>query len=241
MKLIHGFVVSDLHIFTKWTTVEKYMQEINNAACKSDFGVFNGDIFDFKWSTLNSSKKTAEEASKWILKICKSNPRCNFYYIMGNHDAHIVFPEYLNSITKQVKNFKWSASHFFIGTFLFMHGDLLFTLKKSSPFKRPENKFMSKAPKRKYQVNSYNFAINMGAQKFVSSFMNTKQTSKYITKVLKNNYTDQLDNVNDVYIGHTHAAFSNFKYENYIFHNTGSAISGLECNILNIKTKIPKI
>ena len=239
MKLIHGFVLSDLHIFTKWTSIDKYMQEITNTAGKSDFGVLNGDIFDFKWSTLGSSKETAIKSTEWLREICITSPKCKFYYVLGNHDAHIIFPEYLNALNKELNNFHWSASHFFIGSFLFMHGDLLFTLKKTSPFKRPKNKYIVKSPKNLYQSHGYNVAINMGAHKLVTGCMNIKQTSKYITKVLNKNHIPQIDNVTDVYIGHTHSAFSNFKYSHFAFHNTGSAVTGLKCNILNIKTNAP--
>ena len=40
--------------------------------------------------------------------------------------------------------------------------------------------------------------------------------------------------ITDIYFGHTHLAFSDFRYEHLTFHNTGSAIRGLQCNMLAV-------
>ena len=230
-----GYVVSDLHIFTEWTSIDSYIEEIRSAAAKSDFFVLNGDIFDFKWSTLPTSQKTVEQAVKWLKNICQSAPDCSFYYILGNHDAHIKMPPALQNLKKQVKNFNWSATHFFIGSYLFLHGDLLFTLKKKSPFSRPPEKYLKSEPKHRILSKGYNIAIGMGAHRFVTSMMNTRQCASYSYAVLKKHSISEMKVTTDVFLGHTHASFSNFKFKDLIFHNTGSAVADLHCNIINLK------
>jgi len=229
-----GFVVSDLHIFTEWTSIDTYMEEIRSAAAKSDFFVLNGDIFDFKWSTLPTSKSTTEQAVKWLKNICQNAPQCSFYYILGNHDAHVKMPPALRELEKKLANFKWSSTHFFIGSYLFLHGDLLFTFKKTSPFTRPPEKYLKAEPKHRVLSKGYNMAIGLGAHRFVTSIMNTKQCASYSYTVLKKHSIAEMDQVTDVFIGHTHASFSNFKFKNLIFHNTGSAVADLHCNIINL-------
>jgi UDP-2,3-diacylglucosamine hydrolase len=230
-----GFVISDLHIFTEWTSVEFYMEKIHKAADNSDFFVLNGDIFDFKWSTLPTAEETAEKAADWLKNICNTSPACSFYYILGNHDAHIKMLPALRLLEKQLKNFKWSPTHFFIGSFLFLHGDLLFKIKKTTPFHRPDDTYLKAEPKHRILSKGYNMAIGFGAHHVVTGVLRTKQCASYSYSVLKKHSIPEMSRVSDVFIGHTHASFSNFRFKDLTFHNTGSAVADLHCNMINLK------
>ena len=46
------------------------------------------------------------------------------------------------------------------------------------------------------------------------------------------------EGVSDIYFGHTHVAFSDFKFGGYRFHNTGSTIRGLSSNMLEVPPSI---
>jgi len=234
---LSGFVVSDLHIFTEWTSVESYMHKISHAAASANFFVLNGDIFDFKWSTLKTSNETASQAINWLLQICKNAPNCKFYYVLGNHDAHIKMPPLLRKLTHNLNNFNWSPTHFFLGSHLFLHGDLLLTLKKTSPFNRPNEKYLKAEPKHRMLSKGYNIAIGMGAHKLVTNMIKTHKCAAYSYKVLNKYPLPDMKFVSDVFIGHTHVAFSNYKYKNLVFHNTGSAVADLHCNIINLNIR----
>ncbi len=228
----HGYVISDLHMFTQWTSVEKYMCDIRKAAADADFFVLNGDIFDFRWSTLGSSKKTAEVAKEWLRELCSEFSDCKFFYVLGNHDSHIKLLDSLSELADEMDNFNWHDSYFQIGSSLFMHGDLIFTMKNVSPFAR--KKFKKKEPIRSMIRSTYHRVIKMGAHNLISRLHAKERCAKYVLKVLRKKDRAKLKEITDIYIGHTHMAFSNFKYKGYTFHNSGSAVHDLHCNMMKV-------
>ena len=229
----HGYVISDLHIFTQWSSIEKYMQKIRNAAAGADFFVFNGDIFDFRWSTLGSSEATAKAAIQWFRTLCSECPDCRFIYILGNHDAYEAIVKPLAEFADHTGNFTWHDSYFRTGSSLFMHGDLIFSMRHCSPFHR--KKFRKREPRSAIIRSGYNLAIEMGAHNLISRIHAKKRCAKYILKILEPEHREKLEGVTDIYIGHTHVGFSDFKYRGYTFHNSGSAIHDLYCNMMKIK------
>jgi UDP-2,3-diacylglucosamine pyrophosphatase LpxH len=230
-----GYVVSDLHIFAKWSSAESYMGDIRSAAADADFFVFNGDIFDFKWSTLGSSAKTTTAAIDWLHKLCSDFPQCHFFYVLGNHDCHVSLRDRLTTLTNDVGNFSWNGSHFRIGTSLFMHGDLIFTTKGLSPFAR--NKFRTGQPRHSLLGSGYHVAIGMGAHNVASRMFAKEKCAKQLLKVLRQREYSEMDGVEDIYIGHTHTSFSDFKYRGLTFHNSGSAVHDLHCNMLQVGSR----
>ena len=229
----HGYVVSDLHMFTKWTSVEKYMCGIRKAASTADFFVFNGDIFDFRWSTLGSAKKTAQFAIEWFKEICLDFPSCTFIYILGNHDAYQQLLQPLADFAAKQDNFIWHDSFIKIGSSLFMHGDLIFSIRNKSPFERI--KYKHRNPARSILRKTYHRAIKMGAHNIVSKLHAKERCAKYVLQVLEKNKNDKLKGITDIYIGHTHVGFSDYKYHEYTFHNSGSAIHDLHCNLMKVR------
>jgi UDP-2,3-diacylglucosamine hydrolase len=234
-KMNHGYVVSDLHMFTKWTSVEKYMCDIRKAASDADFFVLNGDIFDFRWSTLGSASKTAKAAIQWFKEICSEFPKCTFIYILGNHDAHTSILAPLAKFADSTNNFIWHESFIRIGSSLFMHGDLIFTMRNKSPFTR--TKFKKRNPVRSMMRSTYHHVIKMGAHNLVSKVHAKERCARYVLKVLQNEKTDCLEGVTDIYIGHTHVGFSDYKHNGYTFHNSGSAVHDLHCNMMKVQAK----
>ena len=229
----HGYVVSDLHMFTKWTSVEKYMCEIRKAAADADFFVFNGDIFDFRWSTLGSAAKTAKSAIEWFNEICSDFPDCTFIYILGNHDAHKKILKPLAEFTDKQNNFIWHESFIQIGSSLFMHGDLIFSIRNQSPFERKKYKYRN--PVRSMLRKTYHRAIKMGVHNLVSKLHAKERCARYVLQVLEKDHNHRLEGITDIYIGHTHVGFSDYKYSGYTFHNSGSAIHDLHCNLMKVR------
>ena len=90
-----GYVISDLHLFTERSVAPVYQDAINKAASGAEFFVLNGDVFDFRWTTLDSAEKTAHVAVEWIETLARSSPNCRFFYIMGNHDGLEFFAGHL--------------------------------------------------------------------------------------------------------------------------------------------------
>ncbi len=232
-KIEHGYVVSDLHMCTKWTSVEEYMCDIRKAAANADFFVFNGDIFDFRWSTLGSAAATAKFAIKWFSDICDDFPNCTFIYILGNHDAHKNILKPIAQFAKKQDNFIWHSSFIKIGSSLFMHGDLIFSMRNKSPFER--KKYKHRNPVRSIIQKTYHRVIKMGAHRLISKVHAKERCAKYVMQVLEKDHSHQLKDITDIYIGHTHVGFSDYNYNNYTFHNSGSAIHDLQCNLMKVR------
>ena len=230
-----GYVVSDLHIFARWSSIENYMASIRTAAGSADFFVFNGDIFDFKWSTLESSETTSEKAADWLLRFCRDFPNCHFFYVMGNHDCHTTFGKALKTLADEVSNFSWSDAYFRIGTALFMHGDLVLSRKGHSPFAREA--FRDFKPRHTALGQSYHAVISMGAHSLNALLFTKKKCAKQLLKVLMQQNRPEMQGVADIYIGHTHASFSDFEYGGFTFHNSGSAVHDLHYNMMQIGSR----
>ena len=55
-----GHVVSDLHVFAPWSVAGERLEALRDAADRSDYFVFNGDIFDFRWRTREAIEDAVE-------------------------------------------------------------------------------------------------------------------------------------------------------------------------------------
>jgi UDP-2,3-diacylglucosamine pyrophosphatase LpxH len=230
-----GYVVSDFHIFAKWSSADSYIADVRAAAAAADFFVFNGDIFDFKWSTLESSEATTRAAIEWFRQLASDFPRCHFFYVLGNHDCHVSFIDPLNSLADELDNFSWHNSYCRIGTWLFMHGDLIFKAQSGTPFERTH--LSTGEPRHSLLGTSYHIVISMGAHALAALMFAKEKCAKQLLKVLKGKGYSGMEGVEDIYIGHTHAAFSDFKYGGFTFHNSGSAVHDLHCNMMQVGSK----
>jgi len=211
------------------------MADVRAAAAGADFFVFNGDIFDFKWSTLESSEATARAAIEWLRQLASDFPHCQFFHVLGNHDSHACLLDPLTELADRFDNFSWHPSYCRMGTSLFVHGDLIFDGQGDSPFERTH--FRTDEPQHSLLGTSYHIAIGMGAHSFNSVIFSKKACAKRLLKVLQKREYVEMDGVEDIYIGHTHASFSDFRYRGFTFHNSGSAVHDLHCNMLQVGSK----
>ena len=127
--LQHGYVLSDLHMFAHRSTAADHLSAVREVAGGADFLVLNGDIFDFRWSTLAGADETAHVAVDWLASLVLGVNGCEVFYVLGNHDRFAFFADHLQGLTEQTDNFHWHASHVRLGRCLFLHGDLVFDRK----------------------------------------------------------------------------------------------------------------
>ena len=59
--------VSDLHLFCRRSQGHAQQDAIERALAESDIFVFNGDTFDFRWTTLNTFEETALASAEWLV------------------------------------------------------------------------------------------------------------------------------------------------------------------------------
>lgn len=229
-----GFVFSDLHMFAHRSDAARLQAQIEQAVRKAKMVVLNGDIFDFKWSKFSSIAESVEEALLWLQKLCALNSNCTFYYLLGNHDAHPLFVKALAELCKVVPNLKYEEFHLVLGKNLFLHGDVC-DLKENESLEQHRQKFNPDRPLGPFSNLLYAIFMKLGLHKLVF-LIHTKKAlaQKIIAYTARDQKLSQL-NIENIYFGHTHIPMSNYKFNQFKFFNTGSAIRGLRFAALDFE------
>ena len=208
------------------------MDRIKAAAAESDFFVLNGDVFDFRWTTLPTIEETVRAAVDWLREFAEAHPQCRILYVMGNHDNLDLFAEHLAELSGRTPNLDWHPSHVRLGNALFLHGDLVFDhWGPASPFVRPFSPTVVK--KSKAARAGYRVLHTMRIQRWHAPLFRRKRCAKRVLRSLE--AVGLPEGVTDIYFGHTHLKFSNYAHGGLVFHNTGSTIRGLRCGILPVR------
>ncbi len=228
-----GYVVSDLHLFAERSAAHGLMDELRESARKADFLVLNGDIFDFRWTVLPTIEDTARAAARWLGDLAAEHPHCRFFYVMGNHDALEPFADELADLAGRTHNIDWFPSHLRLDNALFLHGDLPLRRRRTAGFTRQIA--ATERIKGGFLTLCYRFLIATRALRIGSLFHRRRRCAKRILRSLSAQDADWTDGITDVYFGHTHAPYSDFRCDGVTFHNTGSAVRGLRCNPLAVR------
>lgn len=233
-RIESGYVISDLHLFAKRSVAGRYIRAMHAAADKADFFILNGDIFDFCWTTLTSIDNTMNAACKWLEGFVDRDPHCRFIYVLGNHDGLQPFADRLDDLCLRVGNLEWHPSYARVGTSLFFHGDIPVGKRRGNILNRELARLRTK---RGWAMHAgYDLVVAARLHKGVMSLHWAPRFTRRILRLLNNDHSDVLDGVTDIYFGHTHRAMSDHYHEGIRFHNTGSTIEGLRCNLLKVRT-----
>ena len=228
----HGYVISDLHLFARRSSAERLLDGMRNAAERADFLVLNGDIFDFRWSTLGSHERTLSAAVGWLRELAEDHSRCRIFFIMGNHDGLTCFARRLEPLAEELANFDWHPTHLRVGQSLFFHGDLPLDRRPAwfertfTPAERARGKTLNLA---------YECFVATRMHRPLTAMHTPRRSARRIVRSLAHPGGELADGVTDVYFGHTHRAFSDYQYGGMSFHNTGAAVRGLRSTLLKVR------
>ncbi len=228
-----GYVISDLHLFTPWSAAESNMREIRAAAARAEFLVLNGDIFDFRWSSLPSTEATLAAAEGWLRTFAAEHPQTRIIFVMGNHDGFGRFAERLDPLARDLPNFEWHASHVRIGTALFAHGDLLLRRNPVDPFERPLLGRIRRKPRAVRRC--YRLLHAMRVHRWHTPVVSSRLCARRILRAVAAARNGEARGVTDVYFGHTHTTFSDYTHRGIRFHNTGSMIGGIPWHLMPVR------
>lgn len=228
-----GFVVSDLHMFARRCVADIYIPDIRRAAAGSSFLVLNGDIVDFRWTTLPTVEATVDAAIDWLADLVTNFPKCRIHYVLGNHDALEAFAERLESLALHAANFAFYTSHVRIGNALFLHGDMAFPPRQARTILRPLHRQIRRRrmPSRKL----YHGIVVIGAHKSASLLHSRRFWIRRILSFLNRTLGAVPEGITDVYFGHTHVPFADYEHNGIRFHNTGAAIKGLQMDLRELE------
>ncbi|MBS3820283.1 MAG: hypothetical protein GVY16_07700 [Planctomycetes bacterium] len=230
----HGYVISDLHLFTRRSNAGEYAPAMHDAAAEADFFVLNGDIVDFRWSVHADTAATIQAILDWLEALISPHPHCRFFYVMGNHDGCQPLADALQRFAETTSNFDWNDSHLRIGNTLFLHGDLPLENRDGDICKRRLGEAENSRHHLQHQIYSALVALRMHV--LATRLGNTRQCARCILDNLRQYEPDLADGLTDVYFGHVHRTLRDFAYDGVRFHNTGASVRGVDCRVLRVRT-----
>jgi UDP-2,3-diacylglucosamine pyrophosphatase LpxH len=231
------YFVSDLHLFSRRSRREMYLDTFQAAVDQAACLVLGGDIFDFRWSTLSSFPATLDAAEHWVAHLVTQRPDCEFHYILGNHDSHPRFVQRLTRLAEQHANLTWHHEYLRREGDIFLHGDILDGPTTSYALARRRQRWAHDSVRGPLSNALYDAAIAVRAHKVVGRIAHPRQrTARRLLRYLDHVGHGPHTGVERVFFGHTHTAWDSFRYARVSFHNGGAPMAGLEFKVLEVAT-----
>ncbi|MCB0353837.1 MAG: metallophosphoesterase [Bdellovibrionales bacterium] len=233
MTRSRGVVISDLHYFSTRSNAEKRLDEVHEAIQNADICVLNGDIFDFRWTRLPSIHDTILAAVEWLQELMRRNPACTYHYVLGNHDSLPAFVDHFPKIVQEFENFSWQSRELRIGTNLFLHGDIIHSgMDNLESLDLYRKRFDHDDLQHGALHHLYSGLVLFRLHKVAYVLNRPNRACEKVLSYYRTHSPELLEGVTDIFFGHTHAPFSNYRHQGILFHNTGSMIRGLRHAIL---------
>ena len=233
--MVRGYVISDLHMFSKRSSYEQNRKLLETAMADARFFVLNGDIFDFRWSRHGSSEATAIAAIEVLKQFTASYPQCLFYFVLGNHDSVSPFVSCLEDAARDWPNFAWDPHYVQLGKKLFIHGDAAHAGGELERLVRYRKNFEESRARGPLLEAAYEIATVLRLHRTLSYSVPKKQTIKNILRFLEHLTPGVTGTLTDIYFGHTHLPFTDYQYKHWTFHNTGAMIRGIPFYLLELE------
>ncbi len=230
--------VSDLHMFCRRSEADDHMDGIYQAAKESDIFVLNGDTFDFRWSTHQSTEDTVEAAVAWLHDLTEHAKDTDIRFVLGNHDHVQDFIDRLKVLVEEKENLQWHPYYFKYGNAMFLHGDVANKKMTAKDLEAYRFSWLHHEQQGEFVNKVYDMAFKAGIHKVVNKIA-------FPTEIIVDRIRHYLDDIGEgegsdtthVYFGHTHVAVDDYEYKGQRFFNSGAPMPGLPFNIINTKAK----
>jgi UDP-2,3-diacylglucosamine hydrolase len=227
--------VSDLHLFSARSRAGEYMEVLHRRARQSSHMVLGGDLFDFKWSTLDDVGLTCDAAISWLEELLEVGTACKFILLLGNHDDHPQLVERLMALSLRQPRFHWERYWCQMGDVVFLHGDA------ANPFAtarrlRAARMAVQHHRRRGMLMNAlYTGTVRLrlhviGARMVFPNRLVARRLARYLGE----EGIGPGSGVRRVYFGHTHLAMAGFQHGGMTFYNGGAPIAGLTFEVLDV-------
>jgi UDP-2,3-diacylglucosamine pyrophosphatase LpxH len=237
-QALKGHFISDLHLFSRRSTALSITGRIRDAFSRSHTMVLGGDIFDFRWSIYPTLDSTIHAGICWLEELINSFPACNFYYLLGNHDAHPRFVSELDRLAFRQPRLSWQPFVLRIHECVFLHGDILDGEPTNIVLAERRKLHERKPVPRRYSHWLYDLVVHFRLHRAaVHIAIRPKMVLRKLTEYLEDQGLDSVHGVRDVYFGHTHRVLDGVQHAGLTFHNGGASIRGLPFRI--IETRLP--
>jgi UDP-2,3-diacylglucosamine pyrophosphatase LpxH len=230
------YFVSDLHLFSRRSLAVRHEAELHSAAAQARVFVLGGDIFDFRWSTYDSPEATARAAIRWLDNLVASHPRCDFHFVLGNHDCNGRFVSALGGYLKSRSNLLAHPYYLRMGSSIFLHGDAADRPRMCAQQLQRRRQHWARDEKRgQIRHMLYDLAMQAQLHRVVGKVAHPKRRvasrlAGYLSRIGHSPATG----LSDVYFGHTHEAMADYRSSGLTFHNGGAPMPGLEFRIVEV-------
>lgn len=230
-KIVRGVVFSDLHIFSSRSTYKEYLPEIEMHLNDVDRCVMNGDIFDFSWSRAPSIAAAEERAAGMIVELLERFPRCQFHYVIGNHDGLEGFRRRLDEVAAKFSKFSWHEHCYRTGDVVFLHGDVVNSRRGADGLVgglREHRELPRYCELRDRRLrDGMQILSRLGIEKFAYVVNSPERNARRIVEYLEELDPAILDGTKHIYFGHTHVQQHGYQYKGMTFYNTGASLNGM--------------
>ena len=231
-----GCFVADLHMFSRRSQEQRYLHAVSEAATQARLFVLGGDIFDFRWSTLDDVEETVKQGAAWLGALIEQNPSCQFHYVFGNHDYNTLLMLRSEEFTQRYDNFSWHRYYLRIGDKLFLHGDVADRRMDHAALVARREKWETDRKRKRISHLIYDVAIRVRLHQLTTHLLYPPR--RVAMRIV--NYLDTIghgrdEGIRHVYFGHTHRFLSNYRCCDLLFHNCGAPIFGLPFEILRFQ------
>lgn len=236
MNKARTYFVSDLHLFARRSTAEQYVVEIQKRARRAENFVLGGDIFDFRWSTMQCNNRTLDAATDWLDSLVRSAPACQFHFLMGNHDHHNLMAERLESLSDAHDNLAWDPYLLRLGESVFLHGDAADGDATHQRLVQSRENARHHQPRGNAASTAYEVVLRTGIHRGVPVMAYPRRrTAKRLLRYLDEVGHGKESGVRHVYFGHTHRPLDAYQHDGIEFHNGGAPIRGVPFRIVSAK------
>ncbi len=217
--------ISDLHLFSSRCVVEEHRGAIDGAVEWADTCIWGGDLFDFRWSRLESPQRSIDESTRWLGSWCTRFPDKSFVFLRGNHDAHPPFVQRLNEWSAEQPNFVVDADAMRIGDTLFVHGDVIEKQGSVESFRRYRNTWSRKRPAGHLQNRAYDAAISFRLHWAAAKIVHpVDRTCRRLLRWMRRQNEQDTRGIRRIVFGHTHQRIDGRSLDGIRFYNGGAAI-----------------
>jgi len=229
-----AYAVSDLHMFCRRSEWESHLPAIHEAASKADLFVFNGDTFDFKWTSLPSVEETIERAIEFLRDFAAAYPTCRVHVNLGNHDHVQGFMDALEALSCKAENLTWHPYFLRVGSALFLHGDVTIRKMDHDKLERYRAGWLRRHRKQgRFKNQAYDAAFRARAHVAVSKLAFPRRlTMRRLSAYIDDIGHGAQEGIERVYFGHTHVPMGGHEYRGVTFHNGGAPMPFMEFSLL---------
>jgi UDP-2,3-diacylglucosamine hydrolase len=226
-------VLSDLHLFARRSAGQELMRDLLPDLKRVRLLVLNGDIVDFRWSTLGSHQETVRRSVDWLEELIASLPGCQVRYVLGNHDCHAAFVPALERLAGTHSGFHWHEFSLQLDGILFLHGDCTNWRMDQRSLERLRRSWSRSRRRGTSATNAYRALDRLGVTRVAHRWQfPVGRTLDRLTYHLDEAHPGWSHEIRHCYFGHTHEPFRDIERQGVRFHNTGSAIRSMKFNPL---------